>query len=482
MGPLIPVALAIAAWGCSPRFAIDEKPQVSDASGGPDGYSFLPPPDAGRKSDASGKDASDGSYVELPKPPDGFVSDATAIAPDSATPDSPTADTPDVAAPADQKTETHPSTDVDADTAPDVVPVTPKYCEPKVALQPGAAVTAIGAGGDISCIIKSGTVYCAGKIATSTDPLKSLFNSTTFAAIPSLAGATHIAVGGAHLCAIMPGNSVKCLGQNIWGQLGDGTFQDAKAAVLVGGAGAMAAISLGGFHSLGATPSGQVVAWGLNSGGQLGIAAMPLKTAVPQAVTLPAGTYAISISAGAMHSVAALSDGTTLAWGNNTLFPLGVGGTGKVLTPAAMQNSKLAFAAAAGADFTLVLGQNCGVSSVGNGALGQLGLGSTATAAALTPIPALSGITAITAGGQHACAVTQAGALYCWGEALVGDPIKAPAQIAGIQSVLQIARGNSHTLALTASGQVFAWGKNHVGQLGLGNTTDKPSPTAVTLN
>lgn len=482
MGPLIPVALAIAAWGCSPRFAIDEKPLISDASGGPDGYLFLPPPDAGLKPDAGAKDASDGSYVELPKPPDGFVSDGTAITLDSATPDVPTADTPDVAAPADQKIETPPGTDVDAGAPPDVIPVTPKYCEPKVALQSGATITAIAAGGDVSCIIKSGTVYCAGKIPTSIDPLTSLFNSTTFATIPSLAGATHIAVGGAHICAIMPGSSVKCLGQNIWGQLGDGTFQDAKAAVLVGGTGAMAAISLGGFHSLGATPSGQVVAWGLNSGGQLGIAAMPLKTALPQAVTLPANTYAIRISAGALHSVSALSDGTTLAWGNNALFPLGVGGTGKVLTPTAMQNSKLALGAATGADFTLVLGQNCGVSSVGNGALGQLGLGSMATAAALTPIPALSGITAITAGGQHACAVTQAGALYCWGENHFGDPIKAPTQIAGIQSVLQIARGNSHTLALTASGQVFAWGKNKAGQLGFGNTTDTPSPTAVTLN
>lgn len=459
MGPLIPVILAIAAWSCSSRYGTDEAPIVADSGKDtPDTTSYA-----------------DAPHVDLPNPTDGS-------SPDGITADLFAQDAGDIYGPdASSETDSTGDTQTPPDTQADV-PVAAKFCAPKVSLPASCGVTDIAAGGNVSCLIKSGTVYCAGKIVLGVDPTTPLFNSSSLVALPSLAGATHIAVGGAHLCALMPGNEVKCLGQNVWGQLGDGTTQDAQAAVAVAGLKNVSAISLGGFHSLALTASGELYSWGLNSGGQLGLAAMPFTAAKPQIVTFPANTPVIRISAGALHSAATVSDSTPFAWGNNALFPLGVGTTGKVFIPMLMQNSKAMLYAAAGADFSLLLDQNCAVSAVGAGGLGQLGLGTSSDAATLSLIPSLTGIAAIVAGGQQACAVTQDGALFCWGDTNFGAPITAPTPVTGISSVIQTALGTHHSIALNASCQVFVWGKNNVGQLGLGNTTDAPVPTPVTLN
>lgn len=463
MGPLIPIALAIAAWGCTSKYGVDEDPIVADAGSHPD------------STDASVY--ADAPHVDLPNTPDSYSPDV--ITADLFAKDAGDIYGPDVVVAPDSFTGPDATEDIQTDV-PNDVSVTPKFCEPKVTLPTSCGVTEVAAGGNVSCLIKSGTVYCAGKISSSDNPNTTLFSSTTFVAIPSLAGATHVAAGGDHICAIMPGNTLKCLGQNFWGQLGDGTKKDATVAVSISNFGGIDAISLGGFHSAGMV-SGKVYTWGLNSGGQLGLAAMPLTSTTPTAVPFPAGTSVISIAAGTLHSIAVLSDGTTYAYGNNSLFPLGVGATGKVLTPMLMQNSKSELRAAAGDDFTLLLDQNCTVSSVGSGGLGQLGLGNTLDATTLTPISSLSDITAVVAGGQRACAVTTSGALLCWGEDTLGAPVSTPTPVTGISSVVQASLGTGHGIALTASCQVFVWGKNTVGQLGLGNTTDASSPTSITI-
>lgn len=48
------------------------------------------------------------------------------------------------------------------------------------------------------------------------------------------------------------------------------------------------------------------------------------------------------------------------------------------------------------------------------------------------------------------------------------------------QMVTQVVCGQDHTLCVTATSVVYAWGANHRGQLGLGDTTDRRSPTVVT--
>lgn len=97
-------------------------------------------------------------------------------------------------------------------------------------------------------------------------------------------------------------------------------------------------------------------------------------------------------------------------------------------------------------------------------------------------------ITLIVAGGDHMCALTSAGAVKCWGrndQRQLGDGSPAPYRtipvaVTGLSSGVQgLAAGNLHTCALTSAGAVFCWGANSDGQLGNGSTARGETPVGV---
>lgn len=199
-------------------------------------------------------------------------------------------------------------------------------------------------------------------------------------------------------------------------------------APAVASAPALQQIAAGRGHLVGLTSSGAVYTWGGNELGQLGFGRETVYEPAPRPVPgLPA---IVGISAGEYQTLAWDAQGNVYGWGVNDFGSLGVEGD-LVWTP------------------TRIPGLPA-ISSASTGLWGSVFL-DTSRRVWATGTPA-----------------------RCGGE----PPSPAPRLVPGLPEVAQIAYAG-HALARTADGRVFAWGHNGGGQLGLGDTDDRPCPHAV---
>lgn len=134
-----------------------------------------------------------------------------------------------------------------------------------------ASLQSLAAGSAHTCGIGGGQVYCWGD-----NSFGQLGDGTTEGraqpvTVEGLPGsATRIAAGAVHTCALMGDGSVYCWGQNLQGQLGDGSRQNRSRATAVAGDIQFRAIYAGGALTCGFSTDGSQYCWGLNQSGQLG--------------------------------------------------------------------------------------------------------------------------------------------------------------------------------------------------------------------
>ncbi len=127
----------------------------------------------------------------------------------------------------------------------------------------------------------------------------------------------------------------------------------------------------------------------------------------------------------------------------------------------------------------------------GDNTYGQLGNGSAAPTGSQTPllVPNLEGVVAISAGRNHTCALKNDGSLWCWGlndhgQLGLGSTTDQPSPMAVTipgQQITAVSCGHYHTCALTAGG-AWCWGDNTAGRLGDGTPTERHTPTQVSLS
>ncbi|RBP99196.1 RCC1 domain-containing protein, partial [Bifidobacterium xylocopae] len=205
------------------------------------------------------------------------------------------------------------------------------------------------------------------------------------------------------------------------------------------------------------------------------------------------------ISAGAYHTLAIGSDGSTYAWGYNDHGELGDGTTTswrntpvRVHTPAGVRFTQVS----AGNNYSLAIGDDGHAYSWGGNGWGNLGNGSSddniytphPTPARVTDPAADTTWTTLSAGGYHSLAIDSNGHAYSWGRndsgqlgnGSSGGINPTPARIidpAANTTWTTISAGDYHSLAIDSNGHAYSWGWNSGGQLGNGSNDRNPHPT-----
>jgi alpha-tubulin suppressor-like RCC1 family protein len=145
----------------------------------------------------------------------------------------------------------------------------------------------------------------------------------------------------------------------------------------------------------------------------------------------------------------------------------------------------------AGSQFTCAVLSDGTARCWGVNTVGQLALGTAGPGPTTTPQPTLAfpGLGVISAGGNHACALTSGGSLSCWGLNASGQmgqghiltPQVTPVTVPGLGTVSAVSAGQNFTCALLSDQTVKCWGANNEGQLGIGSRVDQSSPQTTSL-
>jgi trimeric autotransporter adhesin len=191
----------------------------------------------------------------------------------------------------------------------------------------GSGITAIAAGYNHTCAVTTtGAAKCWGtnewwQLGDGTED----FNANAPVDVVGLSsGVTAIAGGNLHTCALVSGG-VKCWGYNNAGAIGDGTNTLRKTPVNVSGLSTgVISVTAGSAHSCALTSGGSVKCWGDNAFGQLGDGTNTSSNIPVTAIA----SGAIAVAAGAAHTCALLSPGNSVCWGNNPTGQLGNGTIG----------------------------------------------------------------------------------------------------------------------------------------------------------
>jgi alpha-tubulin suppressor-like RCC1 family protein len=324
-----------------------------------------------------------------------------------------------------------------------------------------------------------------------------------------LAGVTAVVSSNVASAALNARGGVFTWGNNIWGQLGNGTLngpghcptfmseppseRDACSKLPVPVVGATGQGSLSQVVAIAATndnnlalrSDGTVWTWGINVSGNLGIGtnsgpqeckpygnfAAVGCSAKPVQVVGPGGkgvlNRIVAIAGGADFSVALRADGTVWAWGSDAFADLGQAAPGPERCYDPFADERLP------------------CSSVPVQVRGPQGAGHLTHIVAISAEPSAQGL--------HVMALRSDGTVWSWGVDDLGqlgngkseEFDNLPSEVVGpdgkghLQNVVSISAGGGFSMARLASGSVWTWGQNDSGQLGIGNHTGPSTCTTA---
>jgi alpha-tubulin suppressor-like RCC1 family protein len=289
----------------------------------------------------------------------------------------------------------------------------------------------------------------------------------------SLAATPWYSQGKDHTLTLTEDGKVWALGENNYGQLGNGTFGgESLEPKMINGLDGVIAVLAGGSHSIALKKDGTVWSWGFNGSGQLGDGTAR-HSSIPHMV---AGVMDVkAIATGSGHVVALKNDGTVWAWGGNHSGQIGNGAYLNCMTPTQVPGLRNVTAIVAGAYNTSALQKDGTVWSWGFNGMGQLGNGGNERSSTPVRVAGLDDVRAIAAGNWHMAALKRDGTVWAWGSNQVSQLGKmtasysfSPVKVSGIANIIDITASVGHTIAIAKNDSVWAWGDAGTGQWGNG--------------
>lgn len=337
---------------------------------------------------------------------------------------------------------------------------------------------AVSAGGSHACALNGdGTVICWGN--NSSNQLGRIIGdlgSTRATLVADITAAISVDAGGSHTCAVLTDKTISCWGSNNTGQLGNGEGSENSSSarpVRVLGIADAAAVSAGASHSCALHENGSISCWGEN--GPLGTD-LESNSATASSDQINFTTQSGSATRRQHLSLAAEQPSLTRQIDSYTTVPPPPVFTSE---PIAVPDIEDAIAVSAGGSHTCALRRDSTVACWGSNRYGQLGNGDSGNDADTTHPVKVAGIDdaiAVSAGSWNTCALHKDRSISCWGENYWGESgwnargrIQPTAvKVGNISDAIAVSAGGDHVCALHEDATVSCWGDNAKGKLGLG--------------
>lgn len=304
-------------------------------------------------------------------------------------------------------------------------------------------------------------------------------------------------------CATTASGKAACWGDNLWGQVGNGTQVNvnAPAAVLQGAQGPASPWSQvsAGYNVTCGLSAGEAYCWGRREYGRLGNGT---STTVPSPMPMtsgdmPASDSLVVVDGGSLASCGIGMSGWVYCWGAGYAGALGNGTLAtayapKAISPGSIPPGSQFASVSAGAQFACAQSTGGSLYCWGTNMAGQLGNGSMTSSLVPTTVdrgakPIDDTWAAVAVGGEFACAISSSRRLFCWGSDYFGQlgngvtsgPFSTPQSVTVPGPWKAIATGAHHACAIAIDDSTYCWGWNGAGQLGIGSNTNADQPTMI---
>ncbi len=299
-----------------------------------------------------------------------------------------------------------------------------------------------------------------------------------------------VSAGLEYTLALKKDGTVWGWGANVYGTLGfnpdegDG-YDDGYMVYMpkaIPGMTNVAAISAGYMHAMAVLADGSLWGWGTNNFNQLGLGQMYEEYYAPTKV-IDAGVS--SVSAGLFSTQAIKTDGTLWGWGDNNndpyyeqTAPVGDGTSKMRSRPVKVMSD--AAGVTVGLYHTIAVKADGSLWSWGINSNGQLGDGSQIMRSA--PVEISNEFAGIQSGVGFAVGLKADGSLWSWGTNAYGQmgndtKVGSPSPVHVMDDIVSYSVGVQHVMAIDKDGNLWGWGRNDGGQLGLGEEYWKNATT-----